>query len=329
MVQTSVDKRKLEKSWKSQRRIRKRESGWSSLRWKSLNVGNNGDDTNNSIDNFDINSSENDARQGEDEVDLGDGGAGIFLGLEVVDGSLYEVKKDVGVAGTLCRILPVSDDANDDHVNEIDGNNDPKCQQTKTRKGKKSNKPQNEGTIEGDSDGTTDSMGKNEKAPHGSLSPAPPPPSSPPASPAKGIVLGKEESGPVTVERPPLTKKEEEKRKKKNQKRKKKRQKAKEKKKNDDDYNENKSKGSSDEQRQKEEKENNDLQRIQTSWSVATRGVHLHRDICSTLLRSGFEQPTPVQVATLAASILGRRDIVGASPTGKPLIFSLSFDIFV
>ncbi len=56
---------------------------------------------------------------------------------------------------------------------------------------------------------------------------------------------------------------------------------------------------------------------IQNSWCLATGGVYLHEKLCASLYRSGFHSPTPIQGSTLAASILGLRDIVGAAPTGS------------
>ena len=64
---------------------------------------------------------------------------------------------------------------------------------------------------------------------------------------------------------------------------------------------------------------------IRTSWSVAAPGVVLHRTLCGGLAAQGFMIPTPIQAATLPAAILGRRDIVGAAPTGsgKTLSYAL------
>jgi hypothetical protein len=59
------------------------------------------------------------------------------------------------------------------------------------------------------------------------------------------------------------------------------------------------------------------VQTVQSSWLAATGGVTLHPDICKGLVRQGFWTPTPIQAATLPASILGRRNIVGAAPTGS------------
>jgi ATP-dependent RNA helicase DDX24/MAK5 len=56
---------------------------------------------------------------------------------------------------------------------------------------------------------------------------------------------------------------------------------------------------------------------MQTAWMVATGGVELHPTLCASLLSQKFWTPTPIQSATLPASILGRRNIVGAAPTGS------------
>jgi ATP-dependent RNA helicase DDX24/MAK5 len=59
------------------------------------------------------------------------------------------------------------------------------------------------------------------------------------------------------------------------------------------------------------------MESTRVSWSIATGGVYLHPDICASLYRLGFAGPTPIQSSTLAASILGQRDVVGAAPTGS------------
>ena len=66
------------------------------------------------------------------------------------------------------------------------------------------------------------------------------------------------------------------------------------------------------------------IESIRRSW-LAPTGAYLHRNLCASLAKRGFDRPTPVQAATLGASILGRRDIVGAAPTGsgKTLAYGL------
>lgn len=56
---------------------------------------------------------------------------------------------------------------------------------------------------------------------------------------------------------------------------------------------------------------------LQTSWMTATGGVTLHEILCKSLLEQQFWTPTPIQAASLPAATLGRRNIVGAAPTGS------------
>ena len=60
-----------------------------------------------------------------------------------------------------------------------------------------------------------------------------------------------------------------------------------------------------------------DISALQTSWMTATGGVTLKDKLCKALLSQNFWTPTPIQAATLPAAILGRRNIVGAAPTGS------------
>uniref|UniRef100_A0A6U0TJF8 RNA helicase n=1 Tax=Eucampia antarctica TaxID=49252 RepID=A0A6U0TJF8_9STRA len=64
---------------------------------------------------------------------------------------------------------------------------------------------------------------------------------------------------------------------------------------------------------------------VQMSWSVAAGGIWLHPTLCEGLAAQSFSIPTPIQASTLPASILGQRDIVGAAPTGsgKTLAYAL------
>jgi len=68
-----------------------------------------------------------------------------------------------------------------------------------------------------------------------------------------------------------------------------------------------------------------EMRKIQTDWSIAAGGVWLHLSLCAGLASKGFASPTPVQASTLPAAIMGRRDIVGAAPTGsgKTLAYAL------
>eukprot|EP00592_Proboscia_alata_P000407 CAMPEP_0194369116 /NCGR_PEP_ID=MMETSP0174-20130528/17375_1 /TAXON_ID=216777 /ORGANISM="Proboscia alata, Strain PI-D3" /LENGTH=975 /DNA_ID=CAMNT_0039145853 /DNA_START=21 /DNA_END=2948 /DNA_ORIENTATION=+ len=56
---------------------------------------------------------------------------------------------------------------------------------------------------------------------------------------------------------------------------------------------------------------------IQMAWSQSCGGVWLHPIIAENLARANFSHPTPIQASTLPAAILGKRDIVGAAPTGS------------
>ena len=66
-----------------------------------------------------------------------------------------------------------------------------------------------------------------------------------------------------------------------------------------------------------EEEQQQQMQSMQTSWLTSTGGVALHLSLCKSLVQQGFWTPTPIQAATLPAAILGRRNIVGAAPTGS------------
>lgn len=59
------------------------------------------------------------------------------------------------------------------------------------------------------------------------------------------------------------------------------------------------------------------VESLQTSWLTATGGVTLQERVCKSLLEQDFWNPTPIQAASLPAAILGRRNIVGAAPTGS------------
>lgn len=68
-----------------------------------------------------------------------------------------------------------------------------------------------------------------------------------------------------------------------------------------------------------------EIEQLQTSWSISAVGVTLHTTLCTGLHSLKYTYPTPIQSSTLSAAILGRRDIVGAAPTGsgKTLSFGL------
>ena len=67
------------------------------------------------------------------------------------------------------------------------------------------------------------------------------------------------------------------------------------------------------------------VMKVQLNWSQASGGAVLHDKLCQSLASMGYYQPTPIQSETLSASIMGRRNLVGAAPTGsgKTLAFLL------
>lgn len=72
----------------------------------------------------------------------------------------------------------------------------------------------------------------------------------------------------------------------------------------------------------KEHDDSDAISRMQLAWLSSTGGVELHPVLCRGLVSLGFWTPTPIQAATLPASILGQRNIVGAAPTGSGKTFS-------
>lgn len=76
------------------------------------------------------------------------------------------------------------------------------------------------------------------------------------------------------------------------------------------------------------EPDDDSVQRMQTSWMIATGGVTLDQRLCSSLLKQDFWMPTPIQSATLPAALLGRRNIVGAAPTGSGKTLAYLLPIF-
>lgn len=65
-----------------------------------------------------------------------------------------------------------------------------------------------------------------------------------------------------------------------------------------------------------------DLISLQTAWATP-----LHPVLLSSLHNMNYTYPTPIQSATLSAAILGRRDIVGAAPTGSGKTLSYGIPI--
>ena len=66
---------------------------------------------------------------------------------------------------------------------------------------------------------------------------------------------------------------------------------------------------------------------LQTTWSISAPGVTLHDTLSRGLHSLKYSYPTPIQASTLPAAILGRRDIVGAAPTGSGKTLSYGLPI--
>ena len=69
------------------------------------------------------------------------------------------------------------------------------------------------------------------------------------------------------------------------------------------------------------------ITQLQTTWSISAPGVSLHDTLCKGLHALNYTYPTPIQSSTLPAAILGRRDIVGAAPTGSGKTLSYGLPI--
>ena len=100
--------------------------------------------------------------------------------------------------------------------------------------------------------------------------------------------------------------------------------KSKKKRKRDDD-DKTKDKTNTTEEKEEFNPSSEEIIAIQTKWSSATGGVVLQDRLCRSLIKLGYNEPTPIQASTLSASVLGRRNLVGAAPTGsgKTLAFLL------
>lgn len=78
------------------------------------------------------------------------------------------------------------------------------------------------------------------------------------------------------------------------------------------------------------EEESNDeaaINQVATTWSIAAPGLSLHTTLASGLHSLKYAYPTPIQASSLPAAILGRRDIVGAAPTGSGKTLSYGLPI--
>lgn len=88
-------------------------------------------------------------------------------------------------------------------------------------------------------------------------------------------------------------------------------------------------------EKEKEQKQNETLEEtkkreeeVSRSWNESCQySLWLHPDIVSRLAHHKFMKPTPIQAATLLPSILGRRNIVGAAPTGSGKTLSYALPI--
>jgi len=78
-------------------------------------------------------------------------------------------------------------------------------------------------------------------------------------------------------------------------------------------------------QQQQQQQQQEEVEQLQTTWSISAPGITLHSTLSTGLHSLNYTYPTPIQSATLPAAIIGRRDIVGAAPTGsgKTLSFGL------
>jgi ATP-dependent RNA helicase DDX24/MAK5 len=67
---------------------------------------------------------------------------------------------------------------------------------------------------------------------------------------------------------------------------------------------------------------------VQANWNAACGyGILLHPILCQGLAKFNYLHPTPIQACTLPAAILGRRNIVGAAPTGSGKTLSYALPI--
>jgi len=79
--------------------------------------------------------------------------------------------------------------------------------------------------------------------------------------------------------------------------------------------------------RRQQQEEEEEITNLQTTWSISAPGLTLHPTLARGLRSMNYAHPTPIQSATLPAAILGRRDIVGAAPTGSGKTLSFGIPI--
>ncbi len=310
------------KDMMKKRHIKSSKSKWNSLRWEKLSVS-IGNKENDEVDDTDYENGKNhyDNENGKfnfDDFDDSPGNdPGIFLGLEVVDGSQYEIqKKKLNDGGTLTQLLihntgttsTTDDSCNDDKVVD-DGvdDNDGHTQQNPNRNNSSQDLKEEKSlsTLPEGNGNTTDKSEKN---------------------------LTRKERRIQRMKAKRLDAKMKRKRKREELQQQQQQQEAK----GQSLHNENKNKEKStplQKQHAIQSEDHNDNtsssslkpENVQMNWSVSAGGIWLHPTLCAGLAAQNFSSPTPIQASTLPASILGQRDIVGAAPTGsgKTLAYAL------
>ena len=219
---------------------------------------------------------------------------GILFGFEVVDASHFIVKKEKVGGGEVSRVIPVTSDDGDYDNNDDDDDDEGRAaapEQKKAKKAVKSSKSEPKKNSRNAHDDGNDTSDDDD---------------------AKGNSTVESEEEEIRQLKKRLKRKEAKLRKKKRK------QEEAEKKKKQQEDNNCKDDGDAGPTQQ-------EMDAVRTNWSVSAPGVYLHGTLCRGLAKQGFATPMPIQSSTLPASILGRRDIVGAAPTGsgKTLAYAL------
>lgn len=226
---------------------------------------------------------------------------GILFGFEVVDASHFIVKKEKVGGGEVSRVIPVTRDDSDGNEDDDDDEAKAAAEQKKTKRTVKSakseakKKARNAHDDDGEDDDNNDTSDDDDDDDTNDK--------------ANSTVEAEEEEIRQLKKR--LKRKEAKLRKKKR-----KQEEAEKKKKQQEDNNCDDGDAGPTQQ---------EMDAVRTNWSVSAPGVYLHGTLCRGLAKQGFATPMPIQSSTLPASILGRRDIVGAAPTGsgKTLAYAL------
>jgi ATP-dependent RNA helicase DDX24/MAK5 len=228
---------------------------------------------------------------------------GILFGFDVVDASHFIVKKQKVGGGEVSHVIPVTKKDSDGNKDDEESNQgaDKAAPEEKKKKvhSDKQSKKDSSGVDSSDEDGNNDDASDEDDD-----------------GDAKTNSTVEEEEEEIRRLRKRLKRKEAKLRKKKRKQedaeKKKKQQAAQDVHDNDGDDN-------------TEGPTRQEVDAVRTNWSVSAPGVYLHEKLCRGLARQGFATPMPIQSSTLPASILGRRDIVGAAPTGsgKTLAYAL------